>query len=92
MPTVFVPNAFTPNGDGKNDLLRPIAVGMVRIDYFQIYNRWGQLVFSTSTNEYGWDGTIAGKVQPSGTYVWLVKAVDYTGAPYVQRGTLVLVK
>lgn len=92
MPTVFVPNAFTPNRDGKNDLLRPIAVGMARIDYFRIYNRWGQLVFSTSTNEYGWDGTIAGKVQPSGTYVWLVKAVDYTGAPYVQRGTLVLVR
>lgn len=92
MPTVFVPNAFTPNRDGKNDQLRPIAVGMARIDYFRIYNRWGQLVYSTSTNEYGWDGTIAGKVQPSGTYVWLVKAVDYTGAPYVQRGTLVLVR
>jgi gliding motility-associated-like protein len=72
--------------------LRPIAVGMTRIDYFQIFNRWGQLVFSTSANEHGWDGTIAGKVQPAGTYVWLVKAVDYTGAPYVQRGTLVLVK
>ena len=92
MPSVFVPNAFTPNRDGRNDLLRPIAVGMTRIDYFQIFNRWGQLVFSTSTNEHGWDGTIAGKVQPAGTYVWLVKAVDYTGAPYVQRGTLVLVK
>jgi gliding motility-associated-like protein len=92
MPTVFVPNAFTPNSDGRNDLLRPIAVGMARIDYFQIFNRWGQLVFSTSTNEHGWDGTIAGKVQPAGTYVWLVKAVDYTGALYVQRGTLVLVR
>ncbi|HEX6429973.1 MAG TPA: gliding motility-associated C-terminal domain-containing protein, partial [Niastella sp.] len=92
MPTVFVPNAFTPNRDGRNDLLRPIAVGMARIDYFQIFNRWGQMVFNTSTNEHGWDGTIAGKVQPSGTYVWLVKAVDYTGAPYVQRGTLVLVR
>jgi gliding motility-associated-like protein len=92
MPSVFVPNAFTPNRDGKNDLLRPIAVGMARIDYFQIYNRWGQLVFRTSSNEHGWDGTIAGKLQPSGTYVWVVKAVDYTGAPYMQRGTLVLVR
>jgi gliding motility-associated-like protein len=92
MPSVFVPNAFTPNRDGKNDLLRPIAVGMARIDYFQIFNRWGQLVFRTSTNEHGWDGTIAGKVQPSGTYVWVVKAVDYTGAPYMQRGTLVLLR
>lgn len=92
LPTVFVPNAFTPNRDGKNDLLRPIAVGMARIDYFQIYNRWGQLVFSTSTNEHGWDGTVAGKLQPSGAYVWVVKAVDYAGTPYMQRGTLVLIR
>lgn len=92
MPSVFVPNAFTPNSDGRNDQLRPVAVGIARIDYFQIFNRWGQLVFRTTTNEHGWDGTIAGKLQPSGTYVWMVKAVDYTGAPYVQRGTLVLVR
>jgi len=92
LPAVFVPNAFSPNHDGRNDLLRPIAVGIVHIDYFQVYNRWGQLVFSTSTNEHGWDGTIAGREQPSGTYVWVVKAVDYTGAPYVQRGTLVLLR
>ncbi len=92
VPMVFVPNAFTPNGDGKNDLLRPIAVGIARIDYFEIFNRWGQLIFRTTTNEHGWDGTIGGKVQPSGTYVWMVKAVDYLGAPYVQRGTIVLVR
>ncbi|OQP50352.1 hypothetical protein A4H97_00470 [Niastella yeongjuensis] len=92
VPTVFVPNAFTPNGDGKNDLLRPIAVGIARIGYFEIFNRWGQLIFRTSTNEHGWDGTIGGKVQPAGTYVWMVKAIDYLGAPYVQRGTIVLVR
>lgn len=92
IPTVFVPNAFTPNHDGKNDRLRPIAVGMARIEYFGIYNRWGQLVFSTTVNEQGWDGTIAGKDQPTGTYVWVVKAVDYTGAAYIKRGTLVLLR
>jgi len=92
LPAVFVPNAFTPNSDGRNDLLRPIAVGMARIDYFEVFNRWGQLVFRTSGNEHGWDGTIGGKIQPTGTYVWMVKAVDYTGAPYVQRGTLVLLR
>jgi gliding motility-associated-like protein len=92
LPTVFVPNAFTPNSDGKNDLLRPIAVGIAHIDYFEIFNRWGQLVFRTSTNEHGWDGTIGGRIQPSGTYVWMVKATDYLGAPYVQRGTIVLVR
>jgi gliding motility-associated-like protein len=92
VPSVFVPNAFTPNHDGKNDLLRPIAVGMAHIDYFRVFNRWGQLVFSTTVNEQGWDGTVAGKLQPSGTYVWLVKATDYTGAPYIERGTLVLIR
>jgi gliding motility-associated-like protein len=92
LPTVFVPNAFSPNSDGKNDVLRPIAVGIAHIDYFEIFNRWGQLVFRTSTNEHGWDGTIGGKIQPTGTYVWMVKAVDYLGAPYVQRGTIVLVR
>ncbi|OQP45669.1 gliding motility-associated C-terminal domain-containing protein [Niastella populi] len=92
MPSVFVPNAFSPNRDGRNDLLRPVAAGMSRIDFFRIYNRWGQLVFSTTTSEHGWDGTIAGKQQPSGTYVWVVKAVDYLGSPYMQRGTLVLVR
>lgn len=92
MPSVFVPNAFTPNGDGRNDVLRPIAAGMQRIEYFQIFNRWGQMVFSTSTNEHGWDGTIAGKQQGPGAYVWVIKAVDYTGSPYTQRGTVVLVR
>lgn len=92
LPSVFVPNAFTPNRDGRNDMLRPIAVGIAHIDYFQIYNRWGQMVFSTTVNERGWDGTIGGKLQPSGTYVWIVKAVDYLGSPYMQRGTLVLLR
>lgn len=92
MPTVFVPNAFTPNGDGRNDVLRPIGAGMQRIEFFQIFNRWGQKVFSTHINEHGWDGTIAGKQQETGTYVWVVKAVDYTGAQYIQRGTVTLIR
>lgn len=92
MPSVFVPNAFTPNGDGRNDLLRPIAAGMQRIQFFQVFNRWGQMVFNSQTSENGWDGTIAGKQQGPGAYVWVVKAVDYTGAQYIQRGTVVLIR
>ena len=57
-PYVFVPTAFTPNGDGLNDDVKPIAVGVKQIKYFSIYNRWGQLVFKTTTNGQGWDGTI----------------------------------
>jgi gliding motility-associated-like protein len=91
-PTVFVPTAFTPNGDGKNDVLRPIVVGMKQFDFFRIYNRWGQQVFSTQTDSKGWDGTMNGTAQLSGTYVWWVKATDYKGVPYFKKGTVTLIK
>jgi gliding motility-associated-like protein len=91
-PTVFVPNAFTPNNDGNNDLLRPIVAGMKRFDYFNVYNRWGQLVFSTSIDGHGWNGTIGGNPQASNTYVWVVKAVDFNGAPYFKKGTVTLIR
>jgi gliding motility-associated-like protein len=92
LPSVFVPTAFTPNNDGRNDILKPIAVGMQRLDFFGVYNRWGQLVFSTSINGKGWDGTISGTPQGSGTYVWMVKAVDFTGTRYFEKGTVTLIR
>ena len=91
-PAVFVPTGFTPNNDGRNDLLYPIAVGMRSIDYFNVYNRWGQLVFSTRRNGYGWDGRINGQLQTSSTYVWMVKAVDYNGNSYFQKGISTLIR
>lgn len=92
LPQIFIPSAFTPNNDGLNDILKPIAAGMQRIDYFNIYNRWGKLVFSTSVNGKGWDGNIHGQPQGSGVYVWMVKAVDYTGASYFRKGTVTLIR
>lgn len=92
-PQIFVPTAFTPNGDGLNDYFRPIAVGISRFDYFRIYNRWGQLVYSsTLSEEQGWDGKVAGKEQASGTFVWLVKGVDYTGKIVFAKGTVTLIR
>ncbi len=91
-PTVFVPTAFTPNRDGLNDVLRPILAGMQRLEYFQVYNRWGQLVFSTSREGEGWDGRVNGQVQPSSVYVWMVKATDYNGQPFFSRGTVTLLR
>ena len=91
-PQVFVPTAFTPDGDGRNDLFRPIAVGISRIEYFRVFNRWGQLVFSTTVNGKGWDGRIGGKEQGSGTFVWLVKGVDYTGKTFFAKGTVTLIR
>jgi gliding motility-associated-like protein len=92
IPSIFVPDAFTPNGDGLNDVIRPIAVGMKNIEYFRIYNRWGQLVFSTTQNGRGWDGRIRGVNQGTNVYVWIVKAMDYTGREYISKGTVTLIR
>ncbi len=92
VPQVFVPTAFTPNGDGLNDVVRPIGAGIQRINYFRIFNRWGQLVFSTTIDGQGWDGTIGGKLQGTNTYVWMVGATDYLGNPFFKKGTVTLIR
>jgi gliding motility-associated-like protein len=91
-PEVFVPTAFTPNGDGNNDVLRPIAAGMQQVEYFRIYNRWGELIFQTTRSGEGWDGRISGKEQGSSIYVWMVKAIDFRGTPYFRKGTVTLIR
>lgn len=92
-PQIFVPTAFTPNGDGKNDYVRPIPVGITRMDYFRIYNRWGQLVYSsTNTETPGWDGKINGKEQATATFVWIVRGTDFTGKVVFAKGTVTLIR
>ncbi|MBB1285263.1 gliding motility-associated C-terminal domain-containing protein [Flavisolibacter sp. BT320] len=91
-PRVFVPSAFTPNNDGRNDVLRPIAVGLTNIEYFRVYNRWGQLVFETKINGKGWDGKIQGKPQGTESYAWIVKGQDYTGKTVFEKGTVTLIR
>ena len=90
-PVVFVPTAFTPNHDGKNDLLRPITAGIQRIDQFIIYNRWGQLVYSSPGGQ-GWDGRISGQIQATNTFIWVVKAIDYVGKPFFSKGFVTLIR
>ncbi|CAN5468026.1 hypothetical protein BH10BAC2_BH10BAC2_23630 [soil metagenome] len=92
VPDIFIPSAFTPNGDSKNDIMRPKVVGMKQYNYFRIYNRLGQLVYSTSTEGQGWDGRLGGQLQPSGAYVYMAQAIDYTGKPFNKKGTLVLIR
>lgn len=91
-PSIFVPSAFSPNGDRNNDVFRFIAAGIERVEYFHVYNRWGQLVYSSPSSLNSWDGTVGGKGQADGLYVWAVKAIDYLGAVYMQRGTVTLVR
>jgi gliding motility-associated-like protein len=92
-PDIFVPTGFTPNGDGRNDLFRPIYVGMASIDYFSVYNRWGQLVYTSNINDgRGWDGTIGGLKQNSGTFIWMVRATDVLGKVHFKRGSVTLIR
>jgi gliding motility-associated-like protein len=91
-PQIFVPTAFTPNGDGVNDLFRPIGVGIKNIEYFRVYNRWGELVFSTTINGQGWDGKIRGTPQTTNTFVWIVRGIDYLDKPFLKKGSVTLIR
>jgi gliding motility-associated-like protein len=91
-PSVFVPTAFTPNNDGLNDIIYPVSVGIKRINYFSIFNRYGQLVFKTTQDRHGWDGNINSKAQGSGVYVWMVSAVDYLDRAIFLKGTVTLIR
>jgi gliding motility-associated-like protein len=91
-PEIFVPSAFTPNADSKNDYLKPIPIGIAKLRYFNIYSRWGQLLFSTTELGKGWDGLFNGLVQPSGTYVYSTEGIDYLGKKVFRKGTTVLIR
>lgn len=91
-PDIFMPDAFTPNGVGPNDIYKPITVGITRLDYFHIYNRWGQQLFTTTQIGKGWDGKFNGKDQDMGTYVYMVQGVDYFGKVITKKGTVVLIR
>ncbi|MBS1512932.1 MAG: gliding motility-associated C-terminal domain-containing protein [Bacteroidetes bacterium] len=91
-PSVFVPNAFTPNNDGVNDVLRPILAGIKQLDFFRIYNRFGQLMYQTQRAGEGWDGTFKGTPQDTNTFVYTLQAVDYKGTVFQQKGTFILIR
>ena len=91
-PDIYIPTAFTPNKDGKNDILKAIGVGIKKLDYFRIYNRWGQQLFETTSFEQGWSGLLNGIEQPNGTYVFIAQGIDYTGKVIYKKGTVVLIR
>lgn len=91
-PDILVPSAFTPNADGTNDIFKPITIGITQLQYFRIYNRWGQLLYSTSEQGMGWDGSYQGLKQVSGTYVYMVQGTDFAGKTVFRKGTVVLIR
>lgn len=89
---LFVPNAFTPNGDTKNDELRGFVFGNVEQFEFTIFNRYGQVVFQSKDPGTGWDGNIRGKKQNPGTYVWVCKYKITGWTEQLEKGTAVLIR
>jgi gliding motility-associated-like protein len=91
-PTYYIPNSFTPNGDGLNDIFRAVPVGISKTTYFRVFNRFGELMFETNQWLKGWDGTFKGKDQPTGTYVWIVSGTDRDFKAVDMKGTVNLIR
>ena len=88
----YVPNAFTPNHDGKNDVFRPLIYGDVVQYRFAVFNRWGQQVFESTQPSNGWDGTINGVPQPANTFVWYCIFQLQGQEVQTQRGSMLLIR
>lgn len=89
---ILVPNAFTPNNDGLNDILKAIPIGIKKFIYFSVYNQWGQKVFNTTNPLTGWNGIFESRAQDSGIYVWICAGTDYSGKLIQHKGTVKLVR
>ncbi|HMU11012.1 MAG TPA: PKD domain-containing protein [Ferruginibacter sp.] len=89
---IYVPAAFTPGNDGRNDYLRPLLMGFDHVNYFRIYDRWGRLIFQMNSDRPGWDGTFKGKPAEMQTVVWMIEAVDVDGVTHKKQGTTVLIR
>jgi len=94
---VFVPNAFSPDNDGINDILMVRAKGIAQVKYFRIFNRWGQMVFersNISANDptQGWDGSVNSKPATPDVYVYTAEVVCTAGGTFVYKGNVTLVK
>lgn len=90
-PEVYVATAFTPNGDGLNDILHFFPVGMETAT-FTIYNRWGKIVFSSADSNYGWDGKVKNVLQDAGLFFWTVQAKDLQGKAFLKKGYVQLIR
>lgn len=87
--TIIIPNVFTPNGDNSNDVFRISATGINTLNC-DIFNRWGQKMFSIKSPNEAWDGKAGGSDAPDGTYFFLLKATGFDGKEYEQQGYISL--
>ncbi|SIT28763.1 gliding motility-associated C-terminal domain-containing protein [Filimonas lacunae] len=89
---ILVPNVFSANGDGQNDILYANLRGMKKLNYFRVFNRWGKKIFESFDMARGWDGTCNGELQPLATYVWVAEGVDNNGNTIRRQGSVTLLR
>jgi len=90
-PHLFYPKAFTPNGDNLNDIFKVFGEYIVIFE-MKIFNRWGELLFTTNDLEQGWDGRFKGTTQPEGTYTFVASLTDLAGRTFKRSGSVVLLR
>lgn len=90
--SLFVPSAFSPNGDGLNDFLKPLGVGYANVRFFRVFNRFGELVFDGKDFSRGWDGTYKGQRADLGTYFWVLGVTNRFGVNEMIKGDVILVQ
>ena len=90
---VYIPNAFTPNGDGLNDIFRARFGDNITSFRMEIYNRWGEKVFETNDINKGWDGYYKGQLQPEGNFAWIIKYNTFDNPQQqILKGTVLLIR
>ena len=89
---IFVPSAFTPNFDNRNDVLKAIPRGIKQLNFFKIFDRFGAMVFSTNIFSIGWDGKNKGVNQNMGSYIWIAQGIDINGNVVYRKGSCTLLK
>ncbi len=94
---LFIPNTFTPNGDGMNDVFYPRGTGLDKIVTFRVYNRWGEIVYDRGNmklndKQAGWDGTYNGKQLPPDVFVYIVEAQCDDGETLKLKGDITLIR
>jgi gliding motility-associated-like protein len=90
--TFYMPDAFTPNGDGNNDVFRPVHSPYLTNYFLEIYNRWGQRVYAEKDVLKGWDGTAGGRPLPAGAYVWMIRYENFEHRVKFLKGQVLLIR
>jgi gliding motility-associated-like protein len=91
-PDTYIPNAFTPNGDGTNDVFEVFGTTLKSVS-MKIFNRWGEKVFDSGDSQWAtWDGTYMGSLQPTGVYIYYVELVYLDGQKKMREGSLTMIR